>query len=107
MAKKGAAMQAIGVGQCDLHCVDNLVNPCILTLKDVLCISEASKLLISVSMLSRDGSMHFSSTDPVFPPGVYQPSKNARLGKSNKTSIPLQCINDLYTTSVHEMICIS
>ncbi len=55
VAKKGAAMQAIGVGDVDLHCVDNMGNPCIVPLKDVLCIPEAKKSLVSVSMLRNKG----------------------------------------------------
>jgi hypothetical protein len=55
IAKKGAVMQAIGVGDCDLHCVDNMGNPCVLTIKDVLCIADANKSLISVSMMYREG----------------------------------------------------
>ena len=54
IAKKGAVMQAIGVGDCDLHCVDNMGNPCVLTIKDFLCIPDANKSLISVSMLHRE-----------------------------------------------------
>ena len=42
IAKKGTVMQATGVGDCDLHCVDNMGNPCVLTIKDVLCIPDAN-----------------------------------------------------------------
>ena len=44
-------------GDIDLLCVDNMGNPVVLTLKDVLCIPhmipEANKSLISVSMLAK------------------------------------------------------
>ena len=57
VAKKGAVMQAEGVGDIDLLCVDNMGNPVVLTLKDVLCIPhmipEANKSLISASMLAK------------------------------------------------------
>ena len=75
VAKKGAVMQAIGTGDIDLHCVDNMGNPCVLTRKDVLCKPDANKSLISVSMLSKGGyQVIYPCLDPVFPPGIYQPN---------------------------------
>ena len=97
VAKKGAVMQAIGTGDIDLHSVDNMGNPCVLTLKDVLCIPDANKSLISVSMLSKDGyQVIYPCPDPVFPPGIYQPRKNAKPGGASRKHIPFQCLNDLY-----------
>jgi hypothetical protein len=100
IAKKGAVMQAIGVGDIDLHCVDNMGNPCVLTLKDVLCIPEANKSLISVSMLAKEGyQCVYPCHDPVFPPGIYQPRRNVKSGGAGRKHIPFQCVNDLYYIS--------
>jgi hypothetical protein len=97
VAKKGAVMQAIGVGDVDLHCVDNMGNPCVLPLKDVLCIPEANKSLVSVSMLAKQGyQCVYPCPDPVFPPGVYQPRRNHKTGGAGRKHIPFQCLNDLY-----------
>ena len=70
VAKKGAVMQAIGVGDIDLHSVDNMGNPCVLTLKDVLCIPEANKSLISMSMLAKEGYQCVTVRVSVPRPGV-------------------------------------
>ena len=73
VAKKGTVMEAIGTGDIDLHCVDNMGNPCVLTLKQVLCIPEANKSLISVSMLGKGGyQVIYPCPDPLFLPGMYQ-----------------------------------
>ena len=72
-------MQAIGVGDIDLHSVDNMGNQCVLTLKDVLCIPEANKSLISVSMLAKEGyQCVYLCPDPVLLQGIYQQRKNAK-----------------------------
>ena len=63
VTKKGAVMQAIGVGFSDLICVDNIGNPCVLTLKNVLCIPEANKSLM------KDISVCIRARTPCFPQG--------------------------------------
>ena len=81
-------MQAIGVGDVDLHCVDNMGNPCVLPLKDVICIPEANKSLVSVSMLAKQGyQCVYPCPDPVFPPGVYQPRRNHKSGARGEPCI--------------------
>ena len=97
VAKKGTVMEAIGTGDIDLHCVDNMGNPCVLTLKQVLCIPEANKSLISVSMLGKEGyQVIYPCPDPMFPPGIYQPRKHVRPSVAARKHIPLQCLNDLF-----------
>jgi hypothetical protein len=96
VAKKGAVMQAIGVGDIDLHCVDNMGNPCVLTLKDVLCIPEANKSLISVSMLAKEGyQCVYPCPDPVFPPGIYQPRRNVKSRGAGRKHIPFQYVRTM------------
>jgi hypothetical protein len=100
VAKKGAVAQAIGVGDIDLHCVDNMGNPCVLTLKDVLCIPEANKCLISVLLLAKEGyPCVYPCPDPVFCPWIYQQRRNVKSGGAGRKHIPLQCVNDLYYIS--------
>jgi hypothetical protein len=97
VAKKGTVMEAIGTGDINLHCVDNMGNPCVLTLKDFLCIPEANKSLISVSMLGKEGyQVIYPCPDPVFLPGIYQPRKHSRPGGAGRKHIPFQCLNDLF-----------
>jgi hypothetical protein len=99
VTKKGTVMdsEAIGTGDINLHCVDNMGNPCVLTLKDVLCMQEANKSLISVSMLGWEGyQVIYPCPDPVFPPGFYQQRKHSRPGGAGRKHILFQCLNDLF-----------
>ena len=96
VAKKGVYMKAIGVGDVDLHCVNNLGEQCIVTLKDVLHVPEAQKNLISVACLAQDGYQSvFPSSKPIFAPGLYLPNR-----KGNKqVYIPYQVVNNLFYLS--------
>ena len=96
VAKKGVCMKAIGVGDVDLHCVNNLGEQCIVTLKDVLHVPEAQKNLISVACLAQDGYQSvFPSSKPIFAPGLYLPNR-----KGNKqVYIPYQVVNNLFYLS--------
>ncbi len=111
--KEQSCMQAIGVGDCDLHCVDNMGNPCVLTIKDVLCIPDANKSLISVSMLHREGyHCIYPTTHPVCPPGLYQPPRKVQSsqpksgGVSRKHRKFLLFASMIFILSAHVTICL-
>jgi hypothetical protein len=93
VAKKGIVMKAVGMGDCDLHCVDNLGHPCVVTLKDVLYIPGATKNLISSACLGQHGYQTvLPSSNPIFNAGLYLPQKPTK-----KTRFILfETINNLF-----------
>jgi len=74
VAKQNTTMQAIGIGTCVIHCLDNNNVPCKIELKDVLHVPLASRSLLSTSALSAQGYQAvLPSSGAIFPPGLYLP----------------------------------
>ena len=95
VAKQNTTMQAIGIGTCIIHCVDNSNLPCKLELQNVLHVPLASRSLLSTSALSSQGYQAvLPSQGALFPPGLYLP----RSGTSTKAPryIPFDTVNGLH-----------
>ena len=102
VAKKGVCMKAIGVGDVDLHCVNNLGEQCVVQLKDVLHVPEAQKNLISVACLAQDGYQSvFPSVQPIFAAGLYLPKKK----QAAQVYVPYQVVNNLFYLSSRNDLC--
>jgi hypothetical protein len=52
VAKQNISMQAVGIGDCLVHCVDTMGRPCKLEIKDVLNVPTASRNILSSSPLA-------------------------------------------------------
>ena len=81
IAKQNITMQAVGVGDCLVHCLDNMGRPGKLVLTDVLHVPNASRNLMSASALAAQGyqTVHLMSASALAAQG-YQtvlPSINA------------------------------
>jgi hypothetical protein len=74
VAKQNISMQAVGIGDCLVHCVDNMGRPCKLEIKDVLHVPTASRNLLSSSSLAAQIVL-------AFPPGLYFPRRARSLLK--------------------------
>jgi hypothetical protein len=104
VAKQNISMQAVGVGDCLVHCVDNMGRPCKLELKDVLHVPTASRNLLSSSSLAAQGYQTIlPSVQPAFPPGLYlpRPARRSLKAGSNQQAryLPFETINGLYYIS--------
>ena len=100
VAKKNITMQAIGVGTCILHCVDNLYRPCKIVLKNVLHVPLAKCSMFSTSALSAQGYQAvLPSSAATFTPGLYFPCSGAAAPRF----IRFNTINGLhYISSRHD-----
>ena len=80
VAKAGVSMQATAIGDCDLHTLDNMGRPCVISCKDTLFVPGVAKNLLSSHCLGQMGYQAVSpSITPNFPPGLYlPPRKDAR-----------------------------
>ena len=104
VAKQNISMQAIGIGDCLVHCVDNMGRPCKLEIKDVLHVPTASSNLLSSSSLAAQGYQTIlPSVQPSFPQGLYLPRNTRRplqVGSNQQPRyIPFETINGLYFIS--------
>ena len=93
-------MQAVGVGDCEAHVVDNMGCPFKLVLKDVLYVTEAGKNLMSSYCIGKDGYQAVLACENVlFPPGIYCPLPACRPLKADSAQqpkyVPLQLVNGL------------
>jgi hypothetical protein len=104
VAKQHISMQAVGIGDCLVHSVDNMGRPCKLEIKDILHVPTASRHLISSSAVAAQGYQTvLPSVQPAFPPGLYFPrrARSTLVPGSNQTPryIPFETINGLYYIS--------
>ena len=53
VAKQNISMQAVGFGDCLVHCEDNMGRPCKILLKDILHVPAASRNLMSASAMAQ------------------------------------------------------
>ena len=107
VAKQHISMQADGIGDFLVHCVDNIGCPCKLELKDVVHVPTASRNLLSSSCLAAQGYQTIlPSVQPAacaFPPGLYLPrrARSPLTAGSNQKQrfIPFDTINGLFYIS--------
>ena len=101
VAKQNISMQAVGIGDCLVHCVDNLGRPCKLLLKDVLHVPAASRNLMSASAMAQQGYQTvLPSANAIFPPGLYLPRRSLKQSSLQQSCyIPFETINGLYYIS--------
>ena len=104
VAKQNITMQAVGVGDCLVHCLDNMGRPCKLVLTDVLHVPHASRNLMSASALAAQGYQTvLPSINATFPPGLYFPRRARSPLKEGSHQqpryIPFETINALYYIS--------
>jgi hypothetical protein len=94
-------MQAVGIGDCLVHCVDNLGRPCNSLLKDVLHVPTASRNLMSASAMAQQGYQTvLPSAQAIFSPGLYLPRRSLKQGSLKQSCyIPFKTINGLYYIS--------
>ena len=95
-------MQAVGIGDCLVHCVDNLGRPCKILIKDVLHVPAASRNLMSASAMAQQGYQTvLPSAQAIFPPGLYLPRRRPLEQGSLQQScyVPFETINGLYYIS--------
>jgi hypothetical protein len=104
VAKQNISMQAVGIGDCLVHCLDNMGRPCKLEIKNVLHVPTASRSLLSSSSLAEQGYQTvLPSVHATFPPGLYFP-RRARSplvpGSGQQPRyIPFETLNGLYFLS--------
>ena len=101
VAKQNISMQAVGIGDCLVHCSDNMGRPCKLEIKNVLHVPTASRNLMSSSSLAEQGYQTvLPSVQAVFPPGLYLPRRARSPLKPGSGQqpryIPVETINCLY-----------
>ncbi len=97
VAKQNIAMQAIGMGTCTLHCVDNVDRPCKILLKDVLHVPLANRSLLSTSALSAQGYQAvLPSSTATFTPGLYIPRNGVSTPSLSPRFIGFDTINGLH-----------
>ena len=104
VAKQNISMQAVGIGDCLVHCTDNMGRPCKLEIKNVLHVPTASRNLMSSSSLAEQGYQTvLPSVHAVFPPGLYLPRRARSPLKPGSGQqpryIPIETINGLYFIS--------
>ncbi len=91
VAKQNITMQAIGVGDCEVHVVDNMGRPYKLVLKDVLYVPETGKNLMSSYCLGKDGYQAvLPCENALFPPGIYCPMPARRPLNADSAQAPKQ-----------------
>ena len=69
MAKQNVRMKAIGMGNCELHCLDNMGQLFTMVLYDVLHVPEAGRHIMSASCAAQYG---FQTVLPC-PNGLFRP----------------------------------
>jgi hypothetical protein len=101
VAKQNISMQAVGIGDCLVHCADNLGRPCKHLLKDVLRVPAASQNLMSASAMAQQGYQTvLPSAKAIFPPGLYLPRRSLEQNSLQQSCyIPFETINGLYYIS--------
>ena len=99
VAKAGVIMDAIGVGDCRVHTLDNMGRPHTILLRDVLHVPCANKHLMSGSCLAAQGYQLIPPCPNAnFPPGLYLPVVKLP-ANSQPRFIPLQTIHGLHFIS--------
>ena len=99
VAKQNVCMEAIRIGDCEIHTLDNMGRPFKMILRDVLHVPGASRHIMSASCVAQQG---FQSVLPcqngVFPPGLYCPRTSTTLMKPTQQAryIPFQTVNGLH-----------
>jgi hypothetical protein len=85
VAKAGVSMQATAIGDCDLHTLDNMDRPCVISCKDTLFVPGVAKNLLShVIKYGISESLDMLIRADIFP--IHQMGVYAYDGQS-KTSI--------------------
>ena len=79
LAKKGATMKAIGIGDCLIHCLYNYGNSVEFLIPDVYHVPDAGRRLMSTRATSARGCQFIlPSSAEKFPPGLYMPDIGTR-----------------------------
>jgi hypothetical protein len=92
VAKAGVMMEAIGIGDCCIHTLDNMGRPHKIILRDVLHVPTANKHLMSGSCMAMQGyQVIHPCPNAQFPPGLYLPATKLPCD-AQPSFIPLQTV---------------
>jgi hypothetical protein len=93
-------MKAIGISDCELHCLDDMGRPYKMVLHDVLHVPDAGRHIMSASSVAQHGYQTVlpCPINPQFPPGLYCPRTSTTLLKPTQRArhIPFQTISNLF-----------
>jgi len=102
VAKQNISMQAVGIGDCLVHCVDNMGRPCKLEIKDVLHVPTASRNLLSSSSLAAQGYQTIlPSVQQAFPLGLYLPRRARSSQGGFQSATAIHSVRDNQWTVLH------